>query len=131
MDDVPTDYEAPTGAAFDLVDEGVTVSDRAQHVVLFKFSNELSSEDEAEMFQRVRAWPETIEGFTGLRFGKDVSGRSGGYDYLLLTEFVDEAAHQAYYSQPAHVAFSEWMFAHDCEVLRVDYPLTDQTLIVG
>jgi hypothetical protein len=56
------------------------MTDRAQHVVLFKFPAELSSDEEKEMFERVRAWPETIPGFTGLRFGKDVSGRSGGFD---------------------------------------------------
>jgi Stress responsive A/B Barrel Domain len=102
-----------------------------QHVVLFKFPNELTPEQEKDMFERVRAWPDTIEGFTGLRFGKDVSGRGGGYSYLLLTEFESEEAHQAYYSQPAHVAFSEFVFSMGSEVIRMDYPLNDQTLIVG
>ena len=103
---------------------------RAQHVVLFKFPRELSEDEEREMFEQVRAWPETIEGFTGLRFGRDVSGRSGGFGYLLLTEFESEEAHQAYYSQPAHRSFSEWVFSRDPEVIRVDYPLGDETLIV-
>ena len=107
------------------------MSDRAQHVVLFKFAQELSADEEREMFARVREWPANIPGFTGLRFGKDVSGRSGGYSYLLLTEFESEEAHQAYYSQPTHVAFSEWVFAHDeVEVIRVDYPLDADTLIL-
>ena len=82
------------------------------------------------MFARVREWPDEIPGFTGLRFGKDVSGRSGGYSYLLLTEFESEEAHQAYYSQPTHVAFSEWVFAQDVEVIRVDYPLDAETLVL-
>lgn len=103
---------------------------RAQHVVVIKFPRELSDDEEREMFEQVRRWPETIDGFTGLRFGKDVSGRSGGYDYLLLTEFESEEAHQAYYSRPAHVAFSEWVFARHPEVIRVDYPLDDETLFV-
>ncbi len=107
------------------------MNERAQHVVLFKFAGELSAEEETEMFERVRKWPETIPGFTGLRFGKDVSGRSSGFGYLLLTEFESEEAHQAYYKQPAHVAFSEWVFAKGCEVIRVDYPLNEETLIVG
>ena len=109
---------------------GGLVSDRFQHVVLFKFPRELTAAEEEEMFARVRAWPESIAGFTGLRFGKDVSGRNGGFSYLLLTEFGDGASHDAYYSQPAHVAFSEWVFARDCEVIRVDYPLDSETLIV-
>ncbi len=82
------------------------------------------------MAERIRSWPDSIEGFTGLRFGKDVSGRSGGFSYLLLTEFESEQAHQAYYVQPAHVAFSELVFGIGCEVIRVDYPLTSDSLIV-
>ena len=106
------------------------MTDRAQHVVLFKFPALLSSEEETEMFDRVRRWPRSIPGFTGLRFGKDVSGRSGGFDYLLLTEFENEDAHQAYYSHPDHVAFSEWVFSRNPEVIRVDYPLTVDTVSV-
>lgn len=104
---------------------------KAQHVVLFKFAPELTPDEEDEMFARVGAWPESIPGFTGLRLGRDVSGRSGGFQYLLLTEFESEEAHQAYYSQPAHVAFSDWVFHRGCEVIRIDYPLNDRTLMVG
>lgn len=106
------------------------MSDRAQHVVLFKFAEALSDEEEREMFARVREWPANIPGFTGLRFGKDVSGRSGGYSYLLLTEFESEEAHQAYYTQPTHVAFSEWVFSHEVEAIRVDYPLDANNLVL-
>ena len=106
------------------------MSERAQHVVLFKFPRELSDDEEREMFDQVKAWPETIDGFTGLRIGKDVSGRSGGWQYLLLTEFESEEAHQSYYSQPAHVRFSEWVFERDAEVARIDYPLANRNLIV-
>ena len=103
---------------------------KAQHVVLFKFVEELTSEEEEEMFTRVAAWPTSIPGFTGLRLGRDVSGRSGGFQYLLLTEFESEEAHQAYYTQPAHVAFSEWVFERGCEVIRIDYPLDKRTLML-
>lgn len=121
----------PVGMVLPVIEERGVVSERPQHVVLFKFPRELIYEEEREMVDQVRKWPEAIPGFTGLRFGKDVSGRSGGYSYLLLTEFENEEMHQAYYSQPAHVAFSEWVFARDCEVIRVDYPLNEETLIVG
>ena len=104
---------------------------RAQHVVLFRFPQELTPEEERDMFDQVRRWPETIPGFTGLRLGRDVSGRSGGYQYLLLTEFASEEQHQAYYAKPAHRAFSEWVFSRGCEVIRMDYPLDERTLMVG
>lgn len=106
------------------------MSVRAQHVVLFKFGRELSSEEEAEMFTRVRSWPAEIKGLTGLRIGKDVGGRSEGFSYLLLTEFEDEESHQAYYPHPAHVAFSDWVKGLGCEVIRVDYPLTEESLVI-
>ena len=82
------------------------------------------------MFEHVRGWPASISGFTGLRLGRDVSGRSRGFDYLLLTEFESEEAHQAYYSQPTHVAFSEWVLGKGCELIRVDYPLSEETLLL-
>ena len=104
---------------------------RAQHVVLFKFPQELSPEDEADMFDQVRRWPETIPGFTGLRLGRDVGGRSQGFQYLLFTEFESEEAHQAYYAYPAHTAFSEWVFARNCEVIRMDHPLDERSLMLG
>ena len=107
------------------------MTERAQHVVLFKFPRELTPEEQQRMWEQVRAWPQTIPGFTGLRLGRDVGGRSGGYEYLLLTEFESEEAHQAYYSQPAHVAFGNWIVGElGAEVIRVDYPLSEDTLIL-
>jgi heme-degrading monooxygenase HmoA len=97
---------------------------------LFKFPQDLTPDEEKEMYEQVRAWPRTIDGFTGLRLGRDVSGRSGGWMYLLLTEFESEEAHQAYYSQPAHVAFSKWVVAREAEVARIDYALTGENLIL-
>ena len=103
---------------------------RVQHVVLFKFPTELTEKEEGDMFARIKAWPESIAGFTSLRVGKDVTGRNGGFSYLLLTEFENEEAHQSYYSEPAHVSFSEWVMSRNCEILRVDYPLTPDTLVI-
>ena len=104
---------------------------RVQHVVLLKFPHELAPEEEAEMAGLVTRWRESIAGLTGLRLGRDVGGRSGGFQYLLLTEFEDEAAHRAYYDHPTHLAFSDWVFSRQCEVIRMDYELDESTLIVG
>jgi hypothetical protein len=110
--------------------EGARVSGPVQHVVLFKFPKELSPEEENEMFERVRAWPQHIKWLTGLRFGKDETGRSAGFDYLLLTQFDNEEDHQSYYSQDLHVAFSEWVRDRNAEIIRVDYRLTPETLLI-
>jgi heme-degrading monooxygenase HmoA len=106
------------------------MADRVQHVVLFNFPQDLSAQEEQEMERHIRVWPDTIRGLIGLRFGKDVGGRSKGYDYLLLTEFENEEAHQAYYSHHSHVDFSEWVAAHGAELIRVDYPLDEQSLLL-
>ncbi len=102
-----------------------------QHVVLFRFPQPLSEDEERDMASQVRAWAGTVPGLVGLRFGADVSGRSGGWQYLLLTEFADDGSHRAYYEHPLHKAFSAWVFDRSCEVARMDFPLTDQTLFAG
>ncbi len=106
------------------------MADRAQHVVLFKFPRELTPDEERHMTDSVRSWPDEIDGFTGLRFGKDVGGRNAGYSYLLWTEFESEEAHQAYYSQPSHVAFGDWIKQQGAEIIRVDYTVNDGTRFV-
>jgi heme-degrading monooxygenase HmoA len=103
---------------------------KAQHVVLFNFPEPLSEEEERFMFDAVRAWPEEIPGFTGLRIGKDVGGRNQGYEYLLLTEFDSEEAHQAYYAHPTHVRFAQWIGEHNAQVIRNDYALDENNLVL-
>lgn len=100
---------------------------RMQHVVLFKFPRELTPDEEAWMFRVVGAWPKEIPGFTRLRLGRDVGGRSGGYDYLLLTEFESDEAMQAYFPHPRHQEFATWVAEMEAEVLRNDYALEDAT----
>jgi hypothetical protein len=65
-----------------------------QHVVLFKFPRKLTTARNGGL------WPKEIPGFTRLRLGRDVGGRSGGYDYLLLTEFESVEAMEAYFPYP-------------------------------
>ena len=49
----------------------------------------------------------------------------------MLTEFENEELHRSYYSHPTHVAFSDWVSERNCKVLRVDYPLNEETLLLG
>ena len=103
---------------------------RVQHVVLFKFPGELTADEERWMFDIVGSWPKEIPGFTRLRLGKDVGGRSGGFDYLLLTEFESDAAMQAYFPHPRHQEFAKWVADMQAEVLRNDYGLDDSTSLL-
>ena len=102
-----------------------------QHVVLFKFPQELSPEEERYLFDSVARWPREIPGFTRLRLGKDVGGRGGGYQYLLLTEFEDEDRMREYFPHPLHKEFGDWVAEMRCEVLRMDYPLDERAELFG
>ena len=100
---------------------------RVQHVVLLKFPRVLTPEEERWMFGVVGKWPTEIPGFTRLRLGKDVGGRAGGYEYLLLTEFESAEAMEAYFPHPKHQEFASWVAEMRTEVLRNDYVLDGLT----
>jgi hypothetical protein len=103
-----------------------------QHIVLFSYPEELSTEDAAEMRRQIEAWPGVIPGITALRFGRDLTGeRTRGYQYLLYTEFDDEDTLRAYQGHPVHQQFLRWVLDHDCTPLAFDFHLTDQTVFVG
>ncbi|MGH7904967.1 MAG: Dabb family protein [Candidatus Dormibacteraceae bacterium] len=101
-----------------------------QHAVLFQFPRELSSAEEGEMAARIRAWPDKIGGFRRLRFGPDRSGRSRGYQYLLLAEFPDEEAMARYLPHPVHKAFAEWVHERGSQELAFDYVLDENTALL-
>ena len=103
---------------------------RMQHVVLFKFPRALTEEEERWAADIVGSWPRDIPGFTRLRFGRDVGGRSGGFDYLLLTEFESEEAMAAYFPHPRHQEFGAWVAQMQAEVVRNDYALDDETSLL-
>lgn len=103
---------------------------RVQHVVLFRFQPGLSFAEEAELVAMVRGWPAVIGGLRTLRFGRDISGRSGGWQWLLLQEFDTEAALRAYQDHPAHQRFVDWIQARGRELVAFDYLLDDETSIV-
>lgn len=101
-----------------------------QHAVLFHFREELSPEDEAEMFARVRSFPDEIGGFEVLRLGKPLdTARTRDYQYLLHMVVADEAALARYQDHPCHVAFANWVVDHGGTVLAFDYHLDGHTVI--
>lgn len=103
-----------------------------QHVVLFQFPADLGPVDDAAIRARVAAWPVAIGGFRRLRFGSDLTGaRTGGYHYLLLTEFHDEGALRRYSAHPVHRAFVDWVHEKGSRELAFDYHLTAETAYAG
>jgi len=101
-----------------------------QHIVLFKFPEPLPEDEEREMFDMVRQFPEKIGGFVQLRIGADTSGRSRGYQYGMYSVFENIDRLRAYTPHPFHQAFSDWVFSRDVEILAFDYPIDDQTSVL-
>jgi hypothetical protein len=103
-----------------------------QHIVLFSFPNELSEADDADMRRQVEAWPAEVGGMTAIRLGRSFNEeRTRGYQYLLYTEFPDQAALVAYQQHPVHQQFLRWVLDRDCTPLAFDYDLDDATVIMG
>ncbi len=101
-----------------------------QHLVLFRLPQAPGPEVEAEMRRQISTWAGQIPGLIRIRFGADSGGRAQGYQFGLLTEFVDADAMAAYQPHPLHAAFLSWVVEHKFEVLRFDYPLNSRTSIL-
>ena len=103
-----------------------------QHIVLFSFPQDLSSEDDAEMRRLVEEWPGAIGGMTAIRLGRSINEeRTRGYQYLLYTEFPDVETLVTYQQHPVHQKFLRWVLDRDCTPLAFDYALDESTVILG
>jgi hypothetical protein len=101
-----------------------------QHLVLFRWPGEPEPQVEEEMRRQISEWPGVIPGLLRLRFGRDVGGRAEGYQFGLLTEFIDEEALSAYVTHPVHQSFLNWVRERPFDVIRFDYPLTSETSLL-
>lgn len=102
-----------------------------QHVVLFAFPTDLSADDDREIRRQVASWATGIGTMTRLRFGSDLTGaRTRGHQYLLHTEFADEAALEAYRAHPVHQRFLAWVTERSCTPLAFDYVLDPTTVLL-
>jgi Stress responsive A/B Barrel Domain len=103
-----------------------------QHIVLFSFPRDLTSEEAAEMRDMVASWPTRIGLMTRCRLGTDLTGaRNRGYAYLLYTEFPDVESMNAYRAHPVHLEFLAWLTERSCTPLAFDYLLDDQTVLMS
>ncbi|MBJ7609157.1 MAG: Dabb family protein [Candidatus Dormibacteraeota bacterium] len=102
-----------------------------QHVVLFSFPQELSTQDAADMKAQVASWPSQIGCMTQLRFGADLTGaRTNGYSRLLYMEFAGTAELERYRQHPVHQAFNRWIVERQCTPLAFDYFLDPDTALM-
>lgn len=74
------------------------------HIVLFKFKEHLAAEVLEEKINQLRALEHIVEGVKSFHVGKDVTGKSQGYDIALFAVFESKEALDKYYPHPQHVA---------------------------
>ncbi len=99
-----------------------------QHVVLFRFPNPLTPEDEGELRAIASSWPQEIGGFRALRFGSALSQeRSGGHSHLLFCEFESRDAHDRYQPHQAHQRFVQKVRELGAQSLAFDYEVDAAT----
>lgn len=102
-----------------------------QHVVLFRFPQGLTPGEEDEMRAAIARFPGEVGEVTRLRFGSDLTGsRTDGYQYLLFSEFPDEAALQRYREHPVHQEFLQWLRERDASLLGFDYRLDSSSVVI-
>lgn len=102
-----------------------------QHVVLFRFGQALSAAEEEEMRAAVARFPQQVGEATRLRLGTDLTGaRTDGYQYLLYSEFPDDASLRRYRDHPVHQDFLRWLREHEAELLAFDYHIDDATVLI-
>ena len=102
-----------------------------QHIVLMKFPEELTAEEDAELRAMVASWPDEIGTMTELRLGADLTGeRSRGYHYLLVTVFPDADTLAAYVAHPVHQKLVRFLDERRCERLAFDYYLDASARLV-
>ncbi|MBX3052626.1 MAG: Dabb family protein [Caldilineaceae bacterium] len=94
-----------------------------RHVVLFKFKDETTPEQIAEIENAFRALPSQIDAIHSFEWGTDVSveGIAQGYTHCFFLGFKSEADRAIYLPHPAHKAFGQLLRPHKEQVLVLDY----------
>ncbi|CAM3850861.1 Dabb family protein [Alkalicoccus chagannorensis] len=98
-----------------------------EHMVFFKFNDQLTAEKEAALLQMLQGFQDKIPGITGLTAGRnetDEQERMQGYTLGLRVTFEDKAALDHYITHPEHVAFLGALEGVIEDVVVMDYPIT-------
>ncbi|MFY0408737.1 Dabb family protein [Solicola sp. PLA-1-18] len=75
------------------------------HVWNMTFTPEATPDQRTALVAAMRALPSQIDGVESFRSGVDLGLNPGNAEVVIVAEFADSAAWQAYLEAPAHVAF--------------------------
>lgn len=98
-----------------------------RHVVLFKFKDDVSSEQIQQVVDAFRALPSKIDFIQDFEWGTNVSPEphSQGLTHAFLLTFKNEADRDAYLPHPAHQEFGRMLGPILDKVTVVDYWATE------
>lgn len=86
-----------------------------RHIVLVRFRGDVTDEEKADVFERLRALQDHLPGVLDFRSGSNVSPESHllrGYNDLFWFDFADAKARDIYLDDPQHKAAGAHLVAH-------------------
>ena len=73
-----------------------------RHVVMVKFSDDMTEDDKAALRAGLGRLPEVIPGIRAYRFGDDVGINEGNFDFVVTADFDAADGYLAYRDHPEH-----------------------------
>jgi hypothetical protein len=100
---------------------------KVRHVVLFKFKDGTTAQQQKVIEDAFRALPEKIHEVAGFEWGTNISPEnlSQGFTHCFLVTFNDTKGRDAYLPHPAHRAFGKILGSHLDKVLVIDFVAKD------
>ncbi len=93
------------------------------HVVLMEIAADAAFHAEVERWcERVRR---ECDGVLGYAYGENTAARADGLSHAVVAHFVDEAAHDAYQTSPAHQGMKAFMAPEIRRIVVFDGDVAD------
>jgi len=73
-----------------------------RHVVMVKFSDDMTEDDRVALRAGLGRLPEVIPGIRAYRFGDDVGINEGNFDFVVTADFDAADGYLAYRDHPEH-----------------------------
>lgn len=96
---------------------------KVRHVVLFKFKEGTTAEQQKSVEDAFRALPKQIHEIVGFEWGTNMSPEKldQGFTHCFLLTFKDAKSRDAYLPHPAHKAFGKLLGPYLDKVLVIDF----------
>jgi heme-degrading monooxygenase HmoA len=100
---------------------------KVRHVVLFKFKDGTTAEQQKEVEDAFRELPKKIHEIAGFEWGTNMSPENlaQGFTHCFLVTFEDAKSRDAYLPHPAHKAFGKVLRPYLDKVLVIDFVAKD------